>query len=162
MQALRNPTCTVNCSGVKVVLNTLGRKKKIKWNVVCEYVFFVTMVCFSVTLWLWQTLKSSAGHTHRSCSSPNFKPNFWHSASATDAALPDLRGWMRSCDTTPTRTSFSGFRRYLYPRPNPRKATPAPPIRRAVVFRWASALTTSAFRSILQPSRLSARPLNFH
>lgn len=162
MQVLRNPTCTVNCSGVKVVLNTLGRKKKIKWNVVCEYVFFVTMVCFSVTLWLWQTLKSSAGHTHRSCSSPNFKPNFWHSASATDAALPDLRGWMRSCDTTPTRTSFSGFRRYLYPRPNPRKATPAPPIRRAVVFRWASALTTSAFRSILQPSRLSARPLNFH
>lgn len=28
MQALRNPTCTVNYSGVKVVLNTLGRKKK--------------------------------------------------------------------------------------------------------------------------------------
>ena len=141
MHVLRNQTCTVNCSGIKVVLNTLDRIKS------SEYIWF-----FFVTMTVTNT-KSSAGHTHRSCSSPNFKPNFWHSASATDAALPDLRGWMRSCDTTPTRTSFSGFRRYLYPRPNPRKATPAPPIRRAVILRWASASTTSAFRSILQPEQ---------
>lgn len=31
-------------------------------------------------------------NTHRSCSSPYFKPILWHSARLTDTALPDFRG----------------------------------------------------------------------
>lgn len=45
MQVLRNPTCTVNYSGVKVVLNTLGRKKKSS-EMLFVNMFFLWPWCF--------------------------------------------------------------------------------------------------------------------
>jgi len=53
--------------------------------------------------------------SYRSRSSPCFRPMWRHSARATDTALPDLRGWIRSCETTPTATGTLSLRllRYL-------------------------------------------------
>ena len=45
---------------------------------------------------------------------------------------------------TPTQTTFSGFRRYLYLRPNPRTETPTPPIRRAAFQLSVKTFTASA------------------